>query len=101
MSRPPVCDCLLLLQQYVRHERDWALPSPVVEPLRVKWFADSGQLKPERKADLRKAVENMRDVAKRYPNGKGAEAELANAARWIADRWKGDNGKLLGLEDDK
>lgn len=92
---------LLLLQQYVRHERDWAFPSPVLEPLRVKWFAESGQLKPERKADLRKAVENLRAIAKRYANGKGADADLAKAARWIADRWKGENGKLLGLEDEK
>ena len=34
---------LLMVQQYFRHERSWALPSPVVEPLRVKHFAATGR----------------------------------------------------------
>ena len=89
---------LLTLQRYFSHERSWALPSPVVEPLRVKWFAASGQLEPERKADLRKAVETMRGIADRYAGRTGGEAELAKAARWVADSWAGENGKLLGLE---
>jgi hypothetical protein len=99
MSTPQHVADLLLLQQYVRHERDWTLPSPVLEPLRVAWFAKSGQLKPERKADLKTAVENLRTIAGRYATGTGAEAELANAARWIADQWRGDAGKLLGLAE--
>jgi hypothetical protein len=92
---------LLLLQQYVRHERSWALPSPVLEPLRVRHYAASGKLTDDRKADLRKAVENVRAMADRYRGGAGGEAELAAAARWIADQWTGDNAKLLGLEGGK
>ena len=47
----------------------------------MKWFAASGQLEPERKADLRKAVETMRGIADRYAGRTGGEAELAKAAR--------------------
>ena len=78
---------LLMVQQYFRLERSWALPSPVVEPLRVKHFAATGQLPEDRKADLKQAVENMRAMAKRYAGGKGSEGELAAAAKRVADQW--------------
>ncbi len=96
-ATPQHVNDLLLLQQYVNHQRDWALPSPVVEPLRVKWFVESGQLPPERRIDLRQAVENMLVIAKRYAGKVGAEGELATAAQWIGDQWIGENAKLLGL----
>ncbi len=90
---------LLLLQRSVTRDRDWTLPSPITEPLRVKWFAESGQLSNDRKSDLKRNVESLRLIAKRYAGGKGAEAEMARAAQWISDQWTGANAQLLGLEE--
>lgn len=91
-------DDLLFLQRCVNTERNWSLPSPLVEPLRAKGFAAAGTLNPERKAGYRASLQTLREIAERYAGGSGADAELAEAAGWIVGRWGEDELKLLRSE---
>lgn len=90
---------LLAIQRCVTVDRDWALPSPLLEPLRVKWFSDSGKLTDKRRDRLAVAVKNLQSIAARYRGRDGIEAEMQRAAAWIAALWTDDNARLLGLEN--
>lgn len=76
-------------------ERDWYQPSPLAEPRRVKEWKENGQLKPEKAAEYRKAVEAVRAVAERCEGRPQAVGELGRIARWLADQWAGENAALL------
>ena len=88
-------DDLMSLQSYQTRERGWCLPSPILEPRRVAWFASHGTLDLNRKKEFANAVRNLKRMADVYCNQTGTIGELGRNARWIVDQWTEEFAGLL------
>ena len=87
---------LLQLQRYLAHARTWCQASPVVSPERVRAMNERGELKPERAADLRAALERIRGISERHRDSTNAGTrQMHQIAQWVLDQWAGKNAELL------
>jgi hypothetical protein len=86
----------LTLQRVLAAERTWAQAAPLADPDRVKAMAAAGRLPAEKRAEYRAALDRVRGIADRYNGADGPTAELHRVAGWVAGRWDGEAGRLLG-----
>jgi hypothetical protein len=95
-ATPEAVDDVLAIQAVFATERTWCQPSPLVSPDRVRAMSRRGELTPEKRAEYRRALDRVREIERRHrgPNSEG-EKELHRIARWVLDRWAGEDGKLL------
>jgi hypothetical protein len=95
-SEPQAVKDLLQLQRLLAHARTWCQASPLVDPERVRAMKERGELKPERAADLRAALDKIRGISERYGAGTNpGMLELHRIARWVLVQWTGKNAELL------
>ena len=93
---PQAVKDLLQLQRYLAHARTWCQASPVVSPERVRAMKERGELKPERAADLRAALERIRGISERHRDSTNAGTrQMQQIAQWVLDQWAGKNAELL------
>lgn len=95
-STPPAVDDLLELQAALNFERTWCQPSPLTSPDRLRAMKARGKLTPPKRAEYRAALDRLRGIEARHrePRTDG-EKGLHRIARWVLDRWEGEDGKLL------
>lgn len=80
---------LLFLQRCVNLDRDWASSSPLVNPELYRLKSTREKWPESRKADYRKAVKSLGEIATRYRDSKSAvEREMHQIATFITSRWK-------------
>ena len=95
-AEPEAVKDLLQLQRYLVHARTWCQASPLLNPERVRAMKARGELKPERTADYRAALEKIRGIAARHRTATNpAKRELHRIAQWVLDQWTGKNAELL------
>lgn len=92
-----IVEDLLQLQRYFLHARTWCQASPIVSPERVRVMKERGELKPEKAADYRAALEKIREIAARSTAASDSGTrELHRIAQWVLKQWAGANAELLG-----
>ena len=95
-STPQAVEDVLELQAALNFERTWCQPSPLVSPERVRAMKGRGELTPKKRAEYRAALDRLRAIEARQRVQKwDGERELHRIARWVLDRWEGEDGKLL------
>jgi hypothetical protein len=85
----------LTLQAVFAAGRTWCQPAPPVSPERVAAMTAAGQLTAGKRDEYRAAVDRVREIECRYRGAGEPLAELHRVARWVTDRWTGENGRLL------
>jgi hypothetical protein len=95
-STPQAVDDMLELQATLNFQRTWCQPSPLTSPERVRAMRDQGELTPQKRDHYRAALDRLRAIEARHrePHSDG-EKVLHRIARWVLDRWEGEEGKLL------
>jgi hypothetical protein len=95
-SEPQAVKDLLQLQSYLAHARTWCQASPRVNPERVRAMKERGELKPEKAADLRAALEKIRGISERHrASTNPGTRQMHRIARWVLNQWTGKNAELL------
>jgi hypothetical protein len=95
-STPQAVDDLLTLQGVFATERTWCQPSPVVSPERVRSMKEVGTLTPQKGAEFRTALDQLRRIERRHREPKSiGEKELRRIAVWVLDRWSVEDRRLL------
>ena len=95
-AEPQAVKDLLQLQRFLAHSRTWCQASPLVDPERVRALKERRELKPERAADLRTALEKIRGISERHRAATNSGTrELHRTAQWVLDQWTGNNAGLL------
>lgn len=98
-STPQAVDDALELQAALNFERTWCQPSPLVSTERVRAMKDRGELMPQKTAEYRAVLDRLRAIEARQVVQKwDGERELHRIARWILNRWEGEDGKLLDAD---
>lgn len=94
-STPQDVDDALTLQAALNDRRTWCQPSPLASPDRVRAMADRGEWTASKRAELRGALGRLRDVEERHRRPKSdGEREIQRIARWLLDRWCGQESLL-------
>ena len=95
-STPQAVEDALELQAALNFGRTWCQPSPLVSPDRVRAMKGRGELTPEKRAEYRAVLDRLRAIEARQVVQKwDGERELHRIARWVLNRWEGEDGKLL------
>lgn len=85
---------VLALQAVFMTERTWCQAAPLASPERVRAMQEAGTLTQAKREAYRQSLDRVREIAERY-QGKGKPfVELVRIARWLAEQWTGDTGKL-------
>jgi hypothetical protein len=96
-STPRAVDDLLTLQAALATERTWCQPAPIACPERVRAMADRGTLTTERRAAYRSRLERVRGIERRHRElTSEGDRQLHRIARWILERWSGEEALLRG-----
>jgi hypothetical protein len=95
-STPQAVEDALELQGALNSGRTWCQPSPLASPERVRAMKDRGELTMARRAEYRAALDRLRAIEgrRRDPRSDG-EREIHRIARWLLDRWRGEESLLL------
>jgi hypothetical protein len=95
-STPQAVEDLLALQAAFARERTWCQPSPLVCPERVRAMKTLGTLTPQKRAEYRGALDQLRNIEERHrkPKSEG-EMELHRIVRWVLDQWSDEAWGLL------
>lgn len=94
-AEPQTVEDLLTIQAVFATDRTWCQPSPLVSPERVRAMKGRGELTPKKRADYQAALERVRGIEqrRREPTSFG-EIELHRVAKWVVDRWQGEDGLI-------
>jgi hypothetical protein len=95
-STPQSIEDLLLVQRSFFHGRSWYQASPITSPARVRAMKERGELKPEKVAEYRVALEEMKRLGDRHAQARNpGSRELHRIAAWVVAQWNGANAELL------
>jgi hypothetical protein len=95
-ATPGAVEDALALQGVLAAGRTWSQAAPLTDPDRVRAMAATGQLSAAKRAEYRATLDRVRGIAERYRGTDGPVADLHRVAAWVAGRWAGEAGTLLG-----
>jgi hypothetical protein len=87
---------LLVLSRVFFVDRTWSQPSRLASPDRMKIDVAAGRVKPQRLAEYRRTLQQIREMAERHGSSDNpGRREIHRIAKWVADQWSGEETKFL------
>ena len=87
---------LLVLSRLFFEERTWCQPSRLASPGRMKIDVAAGRVKPQRLAEYRRTLQQIRVMAERHGSSENpARREIHRIAKWAIDQWSLEQTKIL------